>query len=509
MTDVVTALGPAWEGTIAGSLEAAPGVTIARRCADVSELLSVAEAGVGRCAVVSGDLRGLDLEVVGRLRAAGLRVVGVLPGGDEAAERRLRQLSVRVILPIESSPESFAEAITGDGGDGGDDLKRARRGDSIHSIGDVGDDRTRDAPGDVAARRPSPRAAGADDHRRRAADDLGVREGGPGWQPAGRDVVPAQDEGSLDGPRASSEEERRDAGDDASGADEVDGPVHRGRIIAVWGPAGAPGRTTVAVTLAAELASRGEQVLLADLDTYGGCIAQTLGLLDEAPGIAAACRSADQGTLDLPALARMAPEITRRLRVLTGIPKAERWPELREAALERVLELSRGLSRFIVVDCGFSLENDEELSYDTAAPRRNEATLTALACADDVLAIGGADPVALQRFVRGLQEIGTVPSPVPTPVVNRVRASAVGPRPKSRISGSLMRFAGLEHVHYVPDDQPTVDGALLAGRSVVEHAPQSALRMSVAELATSLVPSTRPQSRPQSRPRVGRRRTRR
>ena len=135
----------------------------------------------------------------------------------------------------------------------------------------------------------------------------------------------------------------------------------------------------MATTLAAEVAARGAEVLLVDADTYGGCIAQTLGLLDEAPGIAAACRGAEQGTLDLPVLAGLAPEVVPGLRVLTGLPKAERWTEVRAAALERVLELSRSLVSIVVVDCGFCLEDDEELSYDTVAPRRNEATLTSLA----------------------------------------------------------------------------------------------------------------------------------
>ena len=106
----------------------------------------------------------------------------------------------------------------------------------------------------------------------------------------------------------------------------------------------------------------------------------------------------------------------------------------------------------VVVDCGFCLEDDEELSYDTVAPRRNEATLTSLAASDVVVAVGGADPVALQRFVRGLQELGTVPSGEPVPVVNRVRSGAVGSRPESRIADSLLRFAGLTSVRFVPDD---------------------------------------------------------
>jgi Mrp family chromosome partitioning ATPase len=107
-------------------------------------------------------------------------------------------------------------------------------------------------------------------------------------------------------------------------ADDVSQAPGKARVVAVWGPAGSPGRTTIATTLAAEVAARGTDVLLVDADTYGGCVAQALGLLDEAPGIAAACRAADQGQLDLPMLSRLAPVVTGGLRVLTGLPKAER-----------------------------------------------------------------------------------------------------------------------------------------------------------------------------------------
>ena len=67
----------------------------------------------------------------------------------------------------------------------------------------------------------------------------------------------------------------------------------------MWGPTGAPGRTTVAVGLATELARSGVHTLLADADVYGGVVAQVLGFLDEAPGLAAAVRLANNGQLDL------------------------------------------------------------------------------------------------------------------------------------------------------------------------------------------------------------------
>ena len=64
-------------------------------------------------------------------------------------------------------------------------------------------------------------------------------------------------------------------------------------------PTGAPGRTTVAVGVATELAAAGTPTLLADADVYGGVVAQVLGFLDEAPGLAAAARLANNGQLDV------------------------------------------------------------------------------------------------------------------------------------------------------------------------------------------------------------------
>src|SRR5438445_667521 len=78
------------------------------------------------------------------------------------------------------------------------------------------------------------------------------------------------------------------------------------------------------------------------------------------------------------------------------------------------------------------------------APRRNATTLTALEAADDLLVVGTADPVGLQRLVRAVQDLSALRTPAARIVVNRVRASAVGARPERRIAEALQRFAGLE-----------------------------------------------------------------
>jgi MinD-like ATPase involved in chromosome partitioning or flagellar assembly len=488
VTEVLTAVGHQWESLVATTLERVPGVAIARRCADVAELLSVSEAGLGTVAVVSADVRGLDLEVVKRLRDRRIRILGLYPPDDEHSERRLHQLSVDHVLPFDATLDQFTRGLDGGGTD--DTLPHA----GIEGATDgVGAPWARDGVRGGAL--PGEAAGGLSG---RAADGLSgqAADGPAGMPPAFEAEGWLPSDGSDRGRHRASLARRSGRGGPGE-------PVRRGperaTVIAIWGPTGAPGRTTVATTLAAELSSRGADVLLLDADTYGGSIAQALGLLDEAPGIAAACRAADQGTLDLPSLSRLAPEVVPGLRVLTGVPKAERWLEVRAAALERVLDLGRTLVDVVVADCGFCIEDDEELSYDTLAPRRNEATLTCLAASDTVVAVGGADPVALQRFVRALQELGTVPSGEPVPVVNRVRASAVGSHPEARIADSMMRFAGIDRLRFVPDDPDTVDGAVLAGRSIVEHAPGSRIRTAVGDLATAIAPWTSPAEPPRSR----------
>lgn len=260
----------------------------------------------------------------------------------------------------------------------------------------------------------------------------------------------------------------------------------RGQVVAVWGPTGAPGRSTLAATLASEIAAGGTSVLLVDLDTYGAAVAQLLGVLDEAPGLVAAARASELGTLDLPALARLAVEVAPGFRVLTGVPTPSRWTEVRAAAVEQVIDLGRSLVEVVVLDCGFGIEDDEELSYDTLAPRRNATTLVGLAEADQLFLVGAGDPVGLQRMARAAQAVGQVPSPAPRPVVNRVRASVVGSDPQRRIAESMARFAGLEDITFLPEDQGATDTALLTGRTLTECAPESPLRLAIAGIAGSV-----------------------
>ncbi|MBV9594886.1 MAG: chromosome partitioning protein [Actinobacteria bacterium] len=264
-------------------------------------------------------------------------------------------------------------------------------------------------------------------------------------------------------------------------------PRRAGSVVAVWGPTGAPGRTTVAVGLSDHLARLGCASFLVDADVYGGVVATVLGLLDESPGLAAACRQAGTGRLDVAGLAGLSWQVTPNLRVLTGIPRAERWPELRPSALSGVLQRARELADFVIVDCGFCLETDEELAFDTLAPRRNGATLTVLADADLIVVVGGADPVGLQRLVRALDDLRDAEIDTPSWVVaNKVRSGVVPGDASAEVAAALDRFAGRQPAATLPYDRAALDAALTQGKTLSEAGRGGALNAGLAELAAAV-----------------------
>ncbi len=429
---VVTAAdGGAWEATLLGRLAASDAVlTVVRRCVDVVELAAVAASGQVVAALVDAQLRHLDADLVHRVAASGVAVVGVL-GPDTAADtERLRTAGISFAVAAEADPAVVVDVV------------RQALAETLDAAG----------------------AAGG------WADPAGAAASGRAWPTdAGSPVAPGPgDASATDGPAL------------------IAGDSRSSRTIAVWGPTGAPGRTTVAVNLACEIARLGLHCLLVDADLYGGVVANVLGVLDESPGLVAACRQAQGNRLDPAALAGLCWQFEPTLRVLTGVARAERWPEVRPDALQQVLAISHRLADCTVLDLGFCLETDEELSFDTIAPRRNGATLAALEAADLVLAVGSADPVGMQRLIRGLDELTALQLSAPVWVVlNRVRAESVPGKPEVELDAALQRFAGRAAQAFLPYDRLALDRAVVTGKTLAEVAGNSPLRTALVRLAAA------------------------
>jgi MinD-like ATPase involved in chromosome partitioning or flagellar assembly len=258
----------------------------------------------------------------------------------------------------------------------------------------------------------------------------------------------------------------------------------RGYVIAVWGPAGAPGRTTLAVALAAELAARGRRTTLVDADPYGGAVAQQLGVLDEVSGLLAAARLSGSGLMES-RFASVQRAMGEHLTVVTGLPRADRWAEVRPGAVDELLQVASSQGD-VVVDTGFSLEADA--AEPSARPSRNQATLAAIGQADEVVVVGSADPVGLARLVRGLAELGEVAHGAAVRVVvNRMRPSLGWS--ESDVRGLVEGILPLTGLHFLPDDRHAADLALVGGRTLVESA-DSPLRRAVAEVVDTIAPAT-------------------
>src|SRR5699024_5569881 len=173
------------EGQLVALLDAADSsVQVARRCADVAELLASSLAGLGQVAVLDADQGGVDGDLLRRLAQAG--VEALLLAREEDVER-CRSLRPAAVAELTAGPAEWATIV--------EDL------------------------------------AGHDDTGAAQLADNGLA--GP---PA---VVASPGE------------------DHAVEATEVAAGQRVGKVVVVWGPAGAPGRTTLCANLAVACAVRG------------------------------------------------------------------------------------------------------------------------------------------------------------------------------------------------------------------------------------------------------------
>lgn len=186
----------------------------------------------------------------------------------------------------------------------------------------------------------------------------------------------------------------------------VESSSGEGRLIAVWGPPGAPGRTTAAVMIARGLAERA-RTLIVDLDVLAPSLALQLGLVDELSGVILACRHAEAGSLSARTLQSCVSALSARLHALTGVPHARRCAEIRATALERVLHQVRQDYAYVVIDMGATLPSGS-IGRTVIA----DISTTALATADVVVAVCNSEPLGVARFLADLPDLAEQHAPI-------------------------------------------------------------------------------------------------
>ncbi len=244
--------------------------------------------------------------------------------------------------------------------------------------------------------------------------------------------------------------------------------VGRGRTVVVWGGAGAPGRTTLALHLAVEAADRGRTTLLVDGDTWAASVAQLVEV-DESPSVAQAARlAADGWPRPLERCLQVGPG---GVRVLAGLPRAGLWPEIGAEAWRAVLAAAAAQFDVVIVDVAAPIEEDEELVADRIPFRRNAMTTTALDEADSVVLVANADPVGLRRAVMAYRTL-VARTGHRAPVVVAMNRAPRSARRLQDCSRAVGEWVGVLPAAFLPDE-PALRRTVWEGRPLHEIAPRS------------------------------------
>jgi MinD-like ATPase involved in chromosome partitioning or flagellar assembly len=255
------------------------------------------------------------------------------------------------------------------------------------------------------------------------------------------------------------------------------------KAICVWGTHGAPGRTTIAINLACELALNGAKVLLIDLDSQAPSIADCFGLLDEKPGVAAAFRLVGQGRLDLAQIERLSTSYDvagGRLSVMTGLRAANRWPELTREKTQSLITIAKQHFDFVIMDVSADLEVG--IRQIGGVVDRNCTSRTALEVADQAIAVFSADPIGVRRLVDSFQSLSELFAK-PILVANRLRASSLGPSARQQIEDAIMQLCRLEVAAFVALDIDSCDKAIMQSVPLAMMKRTSKARQAIAQLA--------------------------
>lgn len=430
------------------------GLRVVRRCADLTDLVGAVMAGLASLVVLETAFDDVDRAVIDRLTRCGAAGVLLVPTGEEARW----SMPGWMILGDATPPAEARGALQA-----------------------------------LARQAVPPPPAGGWAGSMGSVGAMGSAGPPPGGARAGAETPgPEERVARSEGPETPSTASR----DDGSA-------VRRGRIVAVWGPHGAPGRSTIAAGLAHGLAGAGGG-LLADADVEAPSLVELLGLPEDSSSLATAARLAAHGRLDDAEFARLIVPVGAGVGLLSGLGRPGRWRELPPAAMSAVWERARRAAAWTVVDLAGG-PIDEVVDEYSLEPGRGAMAAELLRQADEVLLVGAGDPIGVRRLLQLLADCEEVlgAGRAPRVVVNRVRASAAGSSPARAVRESLGRFGGVADPILLPEDPQAADRCLLEARSVLDLCPASPLGRALTGLVDALDPSAADSRAARSRSRRG------
>lgn len=252
----------------------------------------------------------------------------------------------------------------------------------------------------------------------------------------------------------------------------------KGVLVAITGPSGSTGKTTIASNLAALLASEKKSVILVDADFLGsGCPSQ-FSINRQLPGLTAAIRLAEQNRFDEQQLERLVYEIQKnRLYLLANSagllvpPNANNLSVITEQLLTSF--------DYVVVD----------LPALVVPSLQTPANCELLDCfmqrAEYVFAVALADPLGIARWLR-VEKVLEQKNIQPKLIINRLRNSAIESA-KREIQYTLAQLGSYPIAGFLPDDPVPIDRAIRQGLPLAMLSRSSPFRHSLWGLTQSLI----------------------
>lgn len=538
---------PDWEPPIITAIDQGPrALTVVRRCADVAELAAAGLSGVADIALISGDALDVDAHLCDELSSYGMKIVMLRPSGEGAdgfpagyylslgAHRVVDQHDIDAIITTLSSlivdnptPASqtsdTSEAATSDTQDGIDaefaqiieqGTAPAAQAPTDHAPERQASGLANPAPQDEALATDSSAPSGPSDpsstdaalpsRLSKAAESSPVRAAGAAPSPSAE--APAEAAPAAPEPPSFPTQERRGflrglrrpraaaptphgrnmsaAHADSPQAHAGQGGEPRGIVVAVFGTSGAPGRTTTAVHVAAELRRHGSAAVL-DADVYAPSVAHSLGMAVDGSSVSALARMRGRGLLNSTLLHEAAYEGPGGIKVLTGLTSTHRWREASPTTMSAIVDACRRTWDYTVADVHASC-GDPVDEYHRSVPHRDHVAAQVLGDADAVVVVVRGDVVGLHRFSETWEWLDLIGAPQHRIVaVNCAQVERAGRTPEQALAAALTHEIPGQHISLIPYDGQVLT-ALLHGRLTPVGGKRSA-RAAFADLAQRIV----------------------
>lgn len=253
-----------------------------------------------------------------------------------------------------------------------------------------------------------------------------------------------------------------------------------GRIVAFIGAKGGTGSSTIAHNVAMAMSKRtGADVLLADLDLQAG----TAGLnfdVDAPQGMVEVLESTER--LDDVLLRRLSVEYTDHLHLLTSGGDYAKNVNLREADVDRLLDVARSSSWHVVVDLPYVW---------------TQWTKKILLEADEIVITATPDLACLRNAKNMIEFLKKARpnDPPPRLVLNKIGI----PKLREIKPKEFLVAVGLDEHVAVPFDVPLFGAAANNGRLIAETVPKSAAGKAMVALAWRVGGTRERRTKPNSR----------